>query len=214
MLRSFERFAHTYGQYNVVQKKLIKKYLPQLKNRVVDLGCGSEGLCIYRDFEFYLGVDSSLEMLKRNPCPTIKADFNTKECYELVGKYDFEQIVSFSALQWAEDLGFVFREIKKLNKEYLLVLFTSGTFSSLHRELGIKSPIYSKEEILEYAEILQPREIETLDYRLYFETPKELLEYIKYSGVSGNVSCPYSRLIKFIKTFPTNFLEFEIVVIK
>ena len=55
---------------------------------VVDLGCGSEGLCKYKDFEFYLGIDRSEEMLRFNPCNTIKADFNTKECFEILKKYD------------------------------------------------------------------------------------------------------------------------------
>jgi malonyl-CoA O-methyltransferase len=39
---SFDKFAHTYGEYNVIKKKIIKKYLPLVKNRVVDLGCESE----------------------------------------------------------------------------------------------------------------------------------------------------------------------------
>ena len=75
---SFDKFAYTYGEYNVIQKKIIKKYLPLVKNKVVDLGCGSEGLCKYKDFEFYLGVDRSEEMLRFNPCNTIKADLTLK----------------------------------------------------------------------------------------------------------------------------------------
>jgi malonyl-CoA O-methyltransferase len=211
---SFDKFAHTYGEYNVIQKKIIKKYLPLVKNRVVDLGCGSEGLCKYKNFEFYLGIDRSEEMLRFNPCNTIKADFNTKECFEILKRYDFEQLVSFSALQWAKDLEFVFKEIKNLNKEYFLAIFTSNTFKSLHKYLGIKSPIYSEEEIIKYAEILKPNEAKKLYYEMSFNSPKELLEYIKYSGVSGNVKANVSKIKKFIKTFPVNVLEFEVIVLK
>ncbi|ACM92622.1 putative methyl transferase [Nautilia profundicola AmH] len=213
-LRSFDRFAHTYGQYNVIQKKIIKKYLPFLKNRVVDLGCGSEGLCKYKEFEFYLGIDTSEEMLKRNPCNTLKADFNDKKCFEQIKKYYFDQIVSFSALQWADDLEFVFGEIKKLKKEYLLAIFTSKTFKSLHKVLGIKSPIYSEEKILKASTILKPKSIEKLYYEMSFETPKELLEYIKFSGVSGNTKADVCKLKNFIKNFPVKYLEFEVLVIK
>jgi len=212
-LTSFNKFAHTYGEYNVIQKRIIKKYLPFVKNRIVDLGCGSEGLCVYKKFDFYLGVDASEEMLKRNPCNTLKADFNTKKCFELIKKYDFDQIVSFSALQWADDLEFVFREIKNLKKEYLLAIFTSNTFKSLHKFLGVNSPIVSKERLIEASKILEPTHLEILSYEMSFKSPKELLEYIKYSGVGGNVRVSPAKIREFLKKFPVDFLEFEIAVL-
>jgi len=212
-LSGFNKFAHTYKEYNLIQKQIIKKYLPFLKNRVIDLGCGSEGLCKYRNFEFYLGIDASEEMLKRNPCNTLCFNFNEKECFEEIKKYDFEQIVSFSALQWAENLDFVFNEIKKLKKEYLLAIFTSNTFKKLHNFLGITSPIYSKEKILKSARILNPK-VEILEFTLKFDTPKKLLEYIKYSGVKGDVKANPGKIKKFLKEFPFDFLEFEVVVLK
>ncbi|MEO1923550.1 MAG: methyltransferase [Nautiliaceae bacterium] len=213
MLKSFDKFAHTYQKYNVIQKKIIKEYLPFLKKRVVDLGCGSEGLCKYKNFDFYLGIDSSPSMIKKNPCNTRLLDFNTKKCFDEIKRYDFEQIVSFSALQWAKDLDFVFREIEALNKEFLLVIFTSNTFKRLHRFLEIKSPIFTKESILKSAEILNP-EIEIVNYEMKFSSSKELLEYIKFSGVSGEVRANRGKLKKFIKEFPFNTLEFEVVVLK
>ena len=212
-VKNFEKFANSYEKYNIIQKKIIKKYLFSLNSRIIDLGCGSEGLCKYRDFDFYLGIDASVNMLKLNPCNTLRLDFNTKECFEEIKKYEFNQIVSFSALQWAVDLESVFREIKDLNKDFLLTLFTSKTFSSLHKELNITSPIYSKEEILKYAGILNPR-VEILEYELFFETPKKMLEYIKFSGVKGEVKANIKYLKKFLKKFPVKKLEFEIVVLK
>ncbi|WP_456479064.1 methyltransferase domain-containing protein [Nautilia sp.] len=210
---SFDRFAHTYGEYNVIQKRIIKKYLPFVKERVIDLGCGSEGLCRYKKFDFYLGIDSSAEMLKRNPCNTVKADFNTKECFELIKKYEFDQLVSFSALQWADNLESVFGEIKNLNKSYLLAVFTSNTFKSLHKHLGIKSPICSEGEILKACEMLRPANVEKLYYEMSFSNPKELLEYIKYSGVGGDVRVSPAKIRGFLRNFPVDFLEFEIIVI-
>ena len=211
-VKNFDKFANSYGKYNIIQKKIIKKYLSSLDLRVVDLGCGSEGLCKYRDFDFYLGVDASVNMLKLNPCNTLRLDFNTKECFETIKKYNFNQIVSFSALQWAKDLEFVFKEIKNLNKKFLLTLFTSKTFASLHKELNIISPIYSKEEILKYAKILNPK-IEILEYELFFDTPKDMFNYIKFSGVKGEVRANIKNIKRFLKGFPTNRLEFEIVVL-
>jgi len=212
-IESFNKFATTYSSYNIIQKRVIKKYIHSLHSKIVDLGCGSEGLCKYRDFDFYLGIDNSENMLKLNPCNTLRLDFNKKECFEIIKNYDFSQIVSFSALQWADDLEFVFREIKYLNKDFLLAIFTSNTFKSLHKELNITSPIYSKQEILEYSRILKPQ-IEILNYKLYFSSPKEMFEYIKYSGVNSKVRANIRNIKRFFKEFPINFLEFEIVVLR
>jgi len=211
-VKNFDKFANSYEKYNIIQKKIIKKYISLIKSKVVDLGCGSEGLCKYRDFDFYLGVDASENMLKLNPCNILNLDFNKKECFEEIKKYDFEQIVSFSALQWAKDLESVFKEIKNLEKDFLLTIFTSKTFSSLHKELNITSPIYSKEEILNYSKILNPK-VEVLEYELFFSTPKEMLEYIKFSGVKGDVKAGIKHLKRFLKKFPVKKLEFEIVIL-
>ncbi len=213
VLKSFEKFAYTYSKYNIIQKKIIRKYLNTLSLRVVDLGCGSEGLCKYKNFEFYLGIDNSENMLKLNPCKTLRLDFNTKKCFNIIKSYDFDQIVSFSALQWADDLDFVFGEIKDLNKDYILSIFTSNTFKTLHKCLNIKSPIYSKEEILNSAKILNPK-IEILNYKIEFNEPKEMFEYIKFSGVNAKVKANIKEIKKFLKEFPVNFLEFEIIVLR
>ena len=213
-LKSFDRFAFSYGKYNIIQKKIIKRYINSLSSRVVDLGCGSEGLCKYRDFEFYLGVDNSENMLKLNPCNTLRLDFNTKRCFEIIKRFDFNQIVSFSALQWAKDLEFVFKEIKGLNKSYLLAIFTSNTFKSFHKAINVTSPIYSKEKILNFSKILKPSSVEILNYEIEFKKPKEMFEYIKYSGVNSGVRASIKDLKRFLKEFSVNFLEFEIVVLK
>ncbi|GAX86706.1 malonyl-CoA O-methyltransferase [Lebetimonas natsushimae] len=210
---NFDKFAHTYSEYNLIQKKIIENCLPFVKEKVIDLGCGNGIICKYKKFDFYLGIDISEKMLQLHPCKTLKLDFNTKECFNEIKKYDFEQIISFSALQWAKDLDFVFKEIKNLNKNYLLAVFSSNTFKLLHNYLGIQSPIYSKEKILKSSQILNP-EIKILNYVLNFDNPVKLLEYIKYSGVSGNVRADIGKLKKFIKNFPINILEFEILLLK
>ena len=212
-LKSFEKFAYSYGKYNIIQKEIIKKYLPFLKSKIIDLGCGSEGLCKYKKFDFYLGIDNSENMLKLNPCNTLKLDFNTKECFDVIKKHDFDQIVSFSALQWADDLEFVFKEIKNLQKDYLLAIFTSNTFKTFHKYLNVVSPIHSKEVILKASKILNPN-IEILTYKIEFNSPKEMFEYIKFSGVNSKVKGNIKEIKKFLKEFPINFLEFEIIILK
>ncbi|WP_024789501.1 class I SAM-dependent methyltransferase [Lebetimonas sp. JH292] len=212
-MKNFDKYAHTYPKYNLIQRKIIEKYLPFVKTKVVDLGCGNGIICGYKKFDFYLGIDISEEMLKNHPCNTLKLDFNTEECFEKIKQYDFEQIISFSALQWSKDLELVFEKIKNLNKKYLLAIFTSNTFKSLHNYLNIVSPIYSKEKILNIAGILNP-ELEILNYELKFDSPVKLLEYIKYSGVSGNVKGDIKKIRDYIRHFPINKLEFEIIILK
>ncbi|WP_024791229.1 class I SAM-dependent methyltransferase [Lebetimonas sp. JS032] len=212
-MKNFDKYAHTYPKYNLIQRKIIEKYLPFVKTKVIDLGCGNGIICKYKKFDFYLGIDISEKMLKNHPCNTLKFDFNIEECFENIKKYDFEQIISFSALQWSKDLEFVFEKIKNLNKKYLLAIFTSNTFKSLHNYLNIISPIYSKEKILNIAGILNP-ELEILNYELKFDSPVKLLEYIKYSGVSGNVKGDIKKIRDYIRHFPINKLEFEIIILK
>ncbi len=210
----FDKFANTYSKYNFIQKKIIKSYLPFIKKRVVDLGCGSEGLCKYKKFDFYLGVDKSKEMLNLNPCNVINMDFDKKECFEKIKEYNFNQIVSFSALQWSKNLEFVFKEIKKLNKSFLLAIFTSNTFKNLHTYLDIKSPIYSREEILSYSSIFSSLNIDIIYYEMEFNNAKEMLNYIKFSGVSGNTNTKISKIRNLLKCNFLNKLEFEIVVLR
>lgn len=210
----FDKFANTYIQYNFIQKKIIKSYLPFIKKRVVDLGCGSEGLCKYKKFDFYLGVDKSKEMLKLNPCNVINMDFDEKKCFEKIKEYNFDQIVSFSALQWSKNLEFVFKEIKKLNKSFLLAIFTSNTFKSLHSFLGVKSPIYLKEDILSYSSIFNSLSIDIIYYEMEFNNAKDMLNYIKFSGVSSNTNAKISKIRALLENNLLKKLEFEIVVLK
>jgi malonyl-CoA O-methyltransferase len=208
----FEKFANSYSQYNLIQKKIIKKYIVYTKEKIIDLGCGSEGLCKYKNFEFYLGIDKSKKMLSLNPCHTLLLDFNNPLTWQKLKKYNYEQIVSFSALQWATDLEFIFNEIKKQNKSFLVAIFTSNTFKTLHSYLKITSPIYSKEDILKFSKILNPS-IHLYQDKLYFNNPLSLLKYIKFSGVKGKIFANPYLLKKFIKEFPFNYLEFEVVII-
>ncbi|MEO1959329.1 MAG: methyltransferase [Nautiliaceae bacterium] len=209
----FNRFAFSYSKYNDIQKAIIKRYVFNLKNRVVDLGCGSEGLCKYRNFDFYLGVDKSEEMLKRNPCNTFLCDFDERKCFERLREFEFEEIVSFSALQWSRDLKKVFENIALFKKSFTLALFTSNTFKNLHQFLGVKSPIYSKEEILEYSKVLSPK-VEILKFKKEFKTSIEMLRYIKFSGVNPKKMADINKLRKICKKNLIKELEFEVIVLK
>jgi len=214
--REFSKFAKDYAQKNIIQKQIIKKYSHSLQNKsILDLGCGNGALLEFCTPKNYIGIDFSKEMLNLHPHQnTYEYDFNTNECWEFIKQQDFEILVSFSALQWANDLNFIFKNIKSLNKPFLLAIFTSNTFKTIHQTANITSPIHSKEDILKYSKILNPK-IEILNYKLHFEDKLEMFRYIKRSGVSsGEKKLSYKEIKTLIEKYPLNYLEFEILILK
>ena len=213
--REFSKFAKDYAKRNIIQKKILKKYSPILNNKsILDLGCGNGDLLKFCTPKHYIGIDFSNEMLNLHPNKnTYCFDFNTQKCWDFIKKQNFEILVSFSALQWANDLDFIFQNIKTLNKPYLLAIFTSNTFKTIHKIANITSPIHSKENILNYSKILNPQ-IEILEYKLHFEDKLEMFRYIKRSGVSsGENKLSYKEIKNLIKNYPLNYLEFEIMIL-
>ncbi len=214
--REFSKYANEYQKLNIIQKKIIQKISPLLENKnILDLGCGNGSLLEFSKPKNYIGIDFSEEMLKLNPSKNLyNLDFNTQKCWDFINKQNFDILVSLSALQWAENLEFIFTNIKNLNKNYILAIFTSNTFKTLHKTANITSPIHSKEEILEKSKILNPK-IEIINYQLEFENSLEMLRYIKKSGVSsGEKKLSYKEIKKVIENYPFNYLEFEIVILK
>jgi malonyl-CoA O-methyltransferase len=214
--REFSKYANEYQKLNIIQKKIIQKISPLLENKnILDLGCGNGSLLEFSKPKNYIGIDFSEEMLKLNPSKNLyNLDFNTQKCWDFINKQNFDILVSLSALQWAENLEFIFTNIKNLNKNYILAIFTSNTFKTLHKTANITSPIHSKEEILEKSKILNPK-IEIINYQLEFENSLEMLRYIKKSGVSsGEKKLSYKEIKRVIENYPFNYLEFEIVILK
>jgi malonyl-CoA O-methyltransferase len=214
--REFSKYANEYQKLNIIQKKIIKKVAPLLENRnILDLGCGNGSLLEFSKPKNYIGIDFSDEMLKLNPAKNLyNFDFNTQKCWDFITKQKFDILVSLSAIQWAKDLEFIFNNIKKLNKKYILAIFTSNTFKTLHKTANITSPIHSKKKIIKKSKILNPK-IEIINYELEFENSLEMLRYIKKSGVSsGEKKLSYKEVMKVIQNYPLNYLEFEVIILK
>jgi len=211
--KQFSRFATQYNQKNIIQKSIIQKYAPLLQNKsIIDLGCGSGSLLDFAKPKHYIGIDFSENMLKLHKHSNLYClDFNQAKCWEFIKTQKFDMLVSFSALQWAKDLEYIFYQIKQLNKPFLLSIFTSNTFKTLHKTANITSPIYSKETILQHSKILNPK-TELLKYKLYFDENIEMLRYIKKSGVSsGEKKLSPKEIKNLINNYPLNYLEFEII---
>jgi malonyl-CoA O-methyltransferase len=194
---------------DLIAKNLVQNISTKNKS-VLDLGCGTGFVLknIDPNFRKFWGVDLSLEMLSKHPkkqnVKTILLDFDEVHCFA-----DFDIIVSSSALQWSKNLKSIFAKLEELKGEVHLAIFTNNTFKELHSELEIVSPILSMQEILDFANgyfFNVERGV------LEFENQKEILEYIKNSGVSGGLNkVKIKKLKKFLKSSDLTKVSFEVV---
>jgi malonyl-CoA O-methyltransferase len=227
-VNEFSRFAHQYNQYNVIQKQVAKELIKGLWGQkyqtVIDIGCGSGA--VYSNMNKYnvhydklIALDSSKEMLSLHPngnkIEKIHADFNQKETYQ---KFHFKKdevtLFSSSSLQWSNDLDFVFSHLASIANRAYFAIFTSATFYTLHKTAGIKSPIYSKDELKEVIDRYYDAVLIRKLYRLEFQSAGEMFRYIKKSGVSGGKKQLGYRQAKYLmQNYPLNYLEFEVVFV-
>ena len=224
--QEFSKYAKSYGSYNIIQNKVIKQLLSKLPKsskmprNILDLGCGSGSLCkeIYWNYESFTGVDFATGMLELHPkgkkIECIYGDFNDDTLFENLLTYKYDLIFSASALQWAEDLNKVFKNIKGLDAPVYLAIFTSGTFKALNKTAGLKSILRDAAEIENVQKKYFDADFEVLDYKLEFENTREMFRYIKKSGVSASRKVlNYKQTKDLIKNYPLNYLEFEVVFI-
>lgn len=219
----FSKYATHYGSHNVIQNQVAKKLLSYMQTHpknILDLGCGSGALCksIEWDYEDFLGIDFAPGMLelhpKSNTIEVMYGDFNDKNLFAGLLKKKFDYILSASALQWAEDLEMVFENIQKFDAPIALAIFTSNTFKTLNATASIKPLLRTKEELYTLQKNYFDAEFEVVEYKLEFESTREMFRYIKQSGVSASRKVlDYKNTKKLMNEYPLNYLEFEVVFI-
>ncbi len=219
----FSKYALEYNSYNVIQKRVIEKLLSHIKHKpknILDLGCGSGNLCraINWDYEHFTGVDFAEGMLKLHPrSPKIEliyADFNDDALFKSKLTYIYDFIFSASALQWADNLQRVFDNIKRLNAPVALAIFTSNTFKTINKTASIGSILRSADEVRELGKRYFDAKSEVVNYRLEFESTRDMFRYIKKSGVSGSRKIlNYKESKKLLREYPLSYLEFEVTFI-
>lgn len=222
--REFSKYAQHYGQYNIIQTKVIQKLLADLPQRplsILDLGCGSGTLYqeINWPLQHYVGVDFAKGMLKLHPkaesVTCLLGDFNDPALFEQLRHEQFDRIFSASALQWAVDLERVFSSIKRLQTPVSLAIFTGNTFKTLFETAGLPPLLRSAEEVIAFAQKSFDAEYEVVNYTLSFDSVREMFRYIKRSGVSGaRRALDYRQTKQLMRSYPLDYLEFEVVFIK
>lgn len=219
----FSKYALHYNSYNVIQKKVVEKLISlvdEKPKRILDLGCGSGSVCSMIDWEYehFCGVDFAQGMLELHPKSSkitlLHGDFNDDKLFDELLTYKYDFIFSASALQWADDMGRVFGKIKELNAPLALAIFTANTFKTINKTASIDSILKSADEVNELQKKYFDAEFEVLNYRLEFESTREMFRYIKKSGVSGlRKILSYKESKKLLHEYPLNYLEFEVVFI-
>ncbi len=219
----FSKYAEHYGSHNVIQNKVVKKLLSHVKGEpknILDLGCGRGAVCknISWKHDSFTAVDFAPGMLELHPespiIITMNGDFNNKALFEELSVNDYDYIISASALQWADDLGAVLKNIKRLDAPIALAIFTSNTFKTLNATASLKSILRSAEEINTLQKNYFNAAFEVVNYRLEFESTREMFRYIKQSGVSGSRKVlDYKQTKKLMRDYPINYLEFEVAFI-
>ena len=219
----FSKHATEYETLNSVQTKVVQKLLQDITYKpkhILDLGCGSGALCesISWEYKHFTGVDFAPGMLELHPkskiIEAIYGDFNDPTLFENLNTYKFDHIFSASALQWAQNLEDVFKNISALGIPVSLAIFTSGTFKTLNTTAGLPSLLRDKEEIHRLQEMYFKAKYEVVKYKLAFDSVRDIFRYIKRSGVSGSRNVlSFKETKRLMKEYPLKYLEFEVVFI-
>ena len=224
--QEFSKYAKSYGSYNIIQNKVIRHLLSKLPRdkkmplNILDLGCGNGSLCkkINWKYKHFTGVDFASGMLELHPkskkIECIYGNFNDDTLFENLITYNYDFVFSASALQWAEDLDKVFKNIKTLDAPVGLAIFTAGTFKTLNKTAGLKSILRDAQEVNKLQKKYFDADFEVINYKLEFENTREMFRYIKKSGVSASRKVlNYKQTKNLVNNYPLNYLEFEVVFI-
>ena len=226
--KEFSRFAQAYSQHNIIQTEVAQKLLENLPKKrykkIIDVGCGRgetyDNLSKNKiDFSHLTALDIAAGMLQLHPrddrVVLVEGDFAQKELFAHLPYRDYDLMISASALQWSSDLDVTLEGLSILSKEGYFVIFTSGTFRSLHRCAGIDSPIYSKEYLKEKIDRYFDATYESVEYKLHFESVYAMLRYIKESGTSGGEKqLSYKQTKRLLEQYPLDYLEFEVLFVR
>ncbi|WP_200762904.1 methyltransferase domain-containing protein [Nitrosophilus alvini] len=221
-VKEFSRFAEDYQSYKIIQSRVAKELVALIDSKpknILDIGAGSGEIYKNIDWEFdrFYALDKSEKMLNLHPdfkTQKLLCDFNNYECYKNLKNRKIDFIFSSSSLQWAENLDNIFENISFLSKKIAFAIFTDKTFETLHKTAGIKSPIFSGEEILNSAKKFFMINYRFKSYRLFFKDSRSMFSYIKRSGVSaGERRLSFKETKRLFREYPLKYLEFEVLFI-
>ena len=220
----FSKHAKEYNSNNIIQQIVSKALIRELEfepKRILELGCGSGQVFknIEFKFDYYKAIDFSKEMCEEHPkadnLEVVCLNFDTDEFEKNIQNEKYDMVLSSSALQWSKDLRRVIKILSNSSDKISMILFTSNTFKTIFDITGKNSPILDIDSITKSFQDIYNCEFEVLNYKLEFDSKKEMFDYIKNSGVGGGDSTlNFKEAKKLYKEYPYSYLEFEVVFVK
>jgi malonyl-CoA O-methyltransferase len=226
--KCFRSSINSYENNALVQKEvgdsllaLMAGYSEIRYKRVLEVGCCTgamtEKMCVaFSPDEFFINdlvtdcCESTVERI-RNLAGSVYPVPGNVEFIDLPSQLDL--VISSSTFQWLNDLPSFFHKIgETLNDHGYLVFsqFGPGTMSQMKELLGV-GLCYTEEQALStmLEEHFTLERIETSHYRLFFQTPREVLKHIQKTGVGGVTDFCWtpSRLRSFEREYRERFQE-------
>ena len=220
----FSKHAKEYNSNNIIQQIVSRALIRELESepkRILELGCGSGQVFknIEFEFEYYKAIDFSPQMCKEHPkaknLDVVCLNFDTEKFKQNIENEQYDIVLSSSALQWSKDLQRVIKIVSNSSEQISMVLFTANTFKKIFEITGKSSPILDIDAIEKSFKDIYQCEFEVLNYKLEFDSKKEMFDYIKNSGVGGgDTPLSFKEAKKLYKEYPYSYLEFEVVFVK
>jgi malonyl-CoA O-methyltransferase len=218
-IKEFSKNAHRYDAHTALQQEIAHYLVSKISSQpqtILDLGCGSGAVLkqISWDFGQFTGVDSAPRMCELHPRSEnvhIRCDsFEALHLYET----SYDLIISSSALQWAQEIEPLIRQIAFTCKEGAFAIFTDKTFETIYEMSGLKRFLPNAKVLIALFESVFTCKVEIKTYRLFFEDNPSKFRYIKNSGVSGGekrLSVAQTKAL--IYDYPHDYLEFEVLFV-
>lgn len=218
----FDRYALSYSKNRDIQDEIAKKLLSKLPKedykKVIDIGCGDGALfeLCGDGKEIFVGVDASPKMCnlheKRGGCVVLQGDFDDSSFVTDISRRfeKFDLLLSSSALQWSKDIDSSICALSGLSDKFAISIFTRGTFSSVREFLGVGSFLPTSSEFESAIGGFVVDEFWVESFKKEFESSKDAVRYIKYTGVSGGGNkINYQEAKRLYESGPKT-LEFEV----
>ncbi|MBE9487887.1 MAG: methyltransferase domain-containing protein [Bacteroidetes bacterium] len=211
--------------------ELMKVHLPELNSNVaVELGAGTGFFTSYlieryQKCEWYLNdiveqVKPFLDDIINNVEPNLNVEYCWGDAEKLPLPENISLLASSSVFQWFDDFkSFLERVYPKISVGGYVVFSSFGEDnffqirSASNNEKGFKFPDF--DVVAEWCKLAGFEIIKSEKYneKIYFETPHEMLKYIKDTGVCGSSDGHWSRkqYFDFCKKYEISFKENNLV---